>query len=240
MSAPSVLITSSLELPPTLDGRVMVAVDVIRATTTAVTAVALGRRCMTVASLAEAVAVAATLDRPLLAGELAGTVPPGFELDNSPADLVDRSDVARPLVLLSSSGTRLLARSSGTPVYVACFRNQSAVAARLRELGASVVLVGACSRGEFREEDQMCCARIAASLIDAGFEAEAPTRALVDRWRDAPLNAIRRSRSVAFLEQSGRAHDLDFVLTHVDDLDCVFVVEEGEVVSAAAPVPTRG
>jgi 2-phosphosulfolactate phosphatase len=239
MSAPSVLITSSLELPPTLDGRAMVAVDVIRATTTAVTAVALGRRCLPVANLAEAAAIAATLDQPLLAGELGGTVPAGFEMDNSPADLVHRSDVARPLVLLSSSGTRLLTRSCDTSVYVACFRNQLAVAERLRELGTPVALVGACSRGEFREEDQMCCARIAASLIDAGFEAEGPTAAMVERWRGTPLNAIRRSRSVAFLEQTGRAHDLEFVLTHVDDLDCVFVVEDGEVVSAPAPVPMR-
>ncbi|MBV9580861.1 MAG: 2-phosphosulfolactate phosphatase, partial [Chloroflexi bacterium] len=221
------------------EGWVMVAVDVIRATTTAVTAVSLGRRCLPVATAAEAAAVAATLDHPLLAGELAGTVPAGFELDNSPADLVRRSDVDRPLVLLSSSGTRLMARPFGTPVYVACLRNESAVAACLRELGMRVALVGACSRGEFREEDQICCARIAASLIDAGFQAAGPTAALVERWRDAPLNAIRRSRSTAFLEQTGRLDDLEFVLTHVDDLDCVFVVENGELVSVPAPVLTR-
>jgi 2-phosphosulfolactate phosphatase len=239
MSSPSVLITSSLEVPPTLDDRVIVVVDVIRATTTAVTAVALGRRCLPVASLAEAAAVAATLDQPLLAGELGGGVPSGFELDNSPADLARRSDVVRPMVLLSSSGTRLLARPGTTPVYVACFRNQSAVAARLCELGARVALVGACSRGEFREEDQLCCARIAASLIDAGFEVDGPTVALVERWREAPLDAIRCSRSVAFLEQTGRAQDLEFVLTHVDDVDCAFLVEDGELVAAPAPVPSR-
>lgn len=236
MTRPSVLITSSLEVPPSLDDRAMVAVDVIRATTTAVTAVALGRRCLPVASLAEAVAVAAALDQPLLAGELGGTVPDGFEIDNSPADVASRSDVERPLVLLSSSGSRLLARPGSTPVYAACLRNQSAVAAWLRELRAPVVLVGACSRGEFREEDQLCCARIAASLIDAGFEPEGATAALVARWRDAPLNAIRCSNSVAFLERAGRVDDLEFVLTHVDDLDCVFVVEDGELV--AAPVLT--
>jgi 2-phosphosulfolactate phosphatase len=238
--ARSVLITSSLAVPPDPDSRaVVVAVDVIRATTTAVTAVDLGRRCLPVGSLAEAAATAAELDDPLLAGELGGTIPAGFDLDNSPAELARRSDIARPLVLLSSSGTRLMVQPrGGAPLYVACFRNQAAVAAHLRELSARVALVGACSRGEFREEDQWCCARIAASLIEAGFVAEGSTAALVDRWRDVPPTALLGSRSVAFLRETGRAQDLDFVLAHIDDVDRAFVVRDGEIVAAPVLVPT--
>ena len=57
------------------DGWAVVAIDVIRATTTATTAVALGRRCFPVPSLEAAVPLAAQLDRPLLVGELGGTCP---------------------------------------------------------------------------------------------------------------------------------------------------------------------
>jgi len=53
-------------------GDVIVVVDVVRATTTAVTAVAQGRRCFTAPSVAAARRRAARLEQPLLAGEIGG------------------------------------------------------------------------------------------------------------------------------------------------------------------------
>src|SRR5438034_11600279 len=88
-------------------GYAIVAVDVIRATTTAVTAVASGRRCFPVPSLETAVPLAARLDNPLLVGELGGNAPYGFHLTNSPAQIAPRADVERAMILLSTSGTPL-------------------------------------------------------------------------------------------------------------------------------------
>src|SRR5919199_845257 len=93
------------------DGYAIVAVDVIRATTTAVTGVALNRRCFPTPSLEAAVPLAARLDNPLLVGELGGNMPYGFDLTNSPAALALRSDVSRPMILLSTSGTKVLCQA---------------------------------------------------------------------------------------------------------------------------------
>src|SRR5947207_7423309 len=90
-------------------GYAIVAVDVIRATTLAVTAVALGRRCFPVPSLDAVLRLASTLPDALLAGEIGGEMPPGMHMNNSPAALARRADVARPLIMVSSSGTRLIA-----------------------------------------------------------------------------------------------------------------------------------
>ena len=57
------------------DGFAIVAVDVIRATTTAVTGVALKRRCFPVPSVEVATVLAETLEEPLLVGELGGNMP---------------------------------------------------------------------------------------------------------------------------------------------------------------------
>src|SRR5947208_287409 len=104
-----------------------VAIDVIRATTTAVTAIASGRRCYPVSSVAEAVEMSHTLENPLLVGELGGDMPPGFDLTNSPAKLAQREEVSRPMILLSSSGTQLMqAISDRQGAYVASFRNYNA------------------------------------------------------------------------------------------------------------------
>ena len=150
----------------------VVAVDVIRSTTTAITAVERGHRCFVATTVDDAKRIAAGLSQPLLAGELHGRLISGFDVGNSPAAIAERTDVDRPIVLLSSSGTALMvaAGERSRSVLVACLRNVSATVAHLADRGGSVVLLGAETRGEFREEDQLCCAAIAGGLIGAGFE----------------------------------------------------------------------
>jgi 2-phosphosulfolactate phosphatase len=215
-------------------GYAIVAVDVIRATTTAITGVALGRRCFPEPTVAAALRRAAHLERALLVGEVGGNMPTGFDLTNSPAALASRTDVERPMVLVSSSGTTLLHQAQACgPVYLACFRNARAFAPWITGRHPRVAVLGAASRGEFREEDQMCCAQIAAQLLEAGYEPEdAVTEDLITRWRDAPADAWLESNSVAYLRQTGALKDLAFIREHTDDLSTVFPLRSGEVVAA--------
>jgi 2-phosphosulfolactate phosphatase len=214
------------------DGHAVVAVDVIRATTTAVTAAVRGIRVFPVASLEGALPLAARLDRPLLVGELGGNMPYGFDLNNSPVAM-DTLPLDRPVILLSTSGTRLIVEARGADaVYAGCLRN---VSAQARALVAHdrVALVGAGTRGEFRPEDQLGCAWIAARLEGEGFEpAGDSTREVVARWRDADVASIEESASAEYLRTSGQLHDLAFVLAHVDDLDAAFRLEGEELVRA--------
>lgn len=208
----------------------IVAVDVIRATTTAATAVWRGHEVFPVRSLEEARAVADLLERPLLVGELAGETPPGFEETNSPAALDLRQDVERPVVLLSSNGSTLLreAGERGEASYAACLRNASAQAEWLLRRHRRVALLGAGAQGGFRIEDQYCCARIAATLLRAGYCPVGMTREVVERWAALPVDVIAGGRSAAFLRRTGQLEDLDFVLSRVDDIPAVFPLVEGE------------
>jgi 2-phosphosulfolactate phosphatase len=214
-------------------GSVVVAVDVLRSTTTAITGVAAGRKCFPVPSLDAATALATRLEGRLLVGELGGNMPYGFDLTNSPSELAERTDLDRPMILISSSGTGLLCEADkAATMYAACLRNISAQVRFLMERHADIVLLGAATRGEFREEDQLCCARIAAPLIDAGYEPLGETAHIIERWRDAPFETLLAGKSAAYLRDTGQQRDLDFVLTHVDDVDAVFLVDHGEIVRA--------
>ncbi|HEV2998884.1 MAG TPA: 2-phosphosulfolactate phosphatase, partial [Solirubrobacteraceae bacterium] len=93
-------------LPAVAEETAIVAIDVIRATTTALTAVACGRRLYPAGSIEAAVRLAADLDRPILAGELGGVQPYGFDLQNSPVQIEALEGSTRPIILLSTSGTR--------------------------------------------------------------------------------------------------------------------------------------
>jgi 2-phosphosulfolactate phosphatase len=213
-------------------GYAIVAVDVMRATTTAVTGVALGRRCFPAPTLEAAVPLAARLRNPLLVGELGGSMPYGFDINNSPVELEARTDIHRPMLLLSTSGTRLICGAAeGQVMYVACLRNYSAQITHLAAHHPAVAVVGAGSRGAFREEDQLCCAWIAAGLLAAGYEPQNErTLALVAWWATMPLDAIVDGASAEYLRTTGQARDLEFILTHVDDLDAVYRFERGQVV----------
>jgi len=232
--AETVLIHSSAEAPPVHPDRAVVVLDVIRASTTAVTALAQGRRVFPVVSVREARVVAARLSQPLLAGELEGQTPPGFDETNSPAAIEARTDFGRPLVLLSSSGTKTINEARGRAVYVACIRNALAQTMLLIERHPHVAIVGAATKGQFRLEDQLCAARIAEGLIAAGYRPVGRTADLVDRCRDQPLSNIGSGASANYLRRSGQDRDLDFVLGHIDDLDAAFELIDGEIIQVSA------
>jgi 2-phosphosulfolactate phosphatase len=218
-------------LAPVAADKAIVAVDVIRATTTAVTAAARGRRLYPAGSIEASVRLAADLDRPILAGELGGVKPYGFDLQNSPSQMEALEDSARPLILLSTSGTRLIAEAVQHGVtYLGCLRNAAAQAAHLAANGRDVLILGADSRGEFREEDKLCAGRIAGALVKEGFSvADRATAEVLERWGQAPNDSFLHGPSAQYLRDTGQEEDLAFVLEHIDDLASVFVVEHGEV-----------
>lgn len=211
----------------------VVTVDVIRATTTAITAVSTGRRCFPAPTLDDALRLASALDNPILAGELDGDMPTCFHMNNSPAELFGRSDISRPLVLLSSSGTKLMCNAMGSDVvYVACFRNCSSLSRELVAKGyPRIALLGAGARGALREEDHLCCAWIGAELARHGYvPQDRRTSEILDRWANAPTTDCLISKSADYLKRTGQLADLDFILNRINDLEEIFVLERGEVV----------
>jgi len=217
------------------DRYAIVVVDVIRATTVATTAVSMGRRVFPAKTTDDACVIAATLDDPLLVGELGGNKPYGFHMTNSPVQIAAREDVHRPMVLVSSSGTQLLLNAVGAEaVYLACLRNISAVARYIGGRHKRIAVLGAGSRGQFRREDQMGCAWVAEKLLGSGYLPETQqTSDLVSRWHNASSDKIRGGKSAEYLNRSGQQDDLEFILDHFDDLDTVPSLVEGELISAS-------
>jgi 2-phosphosulfolactate phosphatase len=211
---------------------VVVAVDVIRATTLAVTAVALGHRCFAAVNLDEAYKLHDRIPGAMLAGELAGDMPAGFDMNNSPADLAAMGGPLRPIVMLSTSGTELMliASRSRHGAFLACFRNYSSVARHVSTLEQNVAVIGAGSRNEFREEDQMCCAWVAEQLISSGYcAADSRTSEIIKRWSGVPATACASGNSVGYLRRTGQMRDYDFIVNNIDDLDFPVKIVGNEV-----------
>lgn len=217
------------------DRYAIVVVDVIRATTVATTAVSMGRRVFPAKTTDDAYVIAATLNDPLLVGELGGNKPYGFHMTNSPVQVAAIEDVHRPMVMVSTSGTLLMLNAVGSEaIYLACLRNVSAVARHIDGRHERIAVLGAGSRGRFRREDQIGCAWVAEKLLEAGYLSETQqTSDWISRWHNASADEIRGGKSAEYLNRSGQQEDLEFILGHIDDLDTVPSLVNGELISVS-------
>jgi 2-phosphosulfolactate phosphatase len=215
-------------------GYAVVAIDIIRASTTITTALSLGRRIFPVKTTDEAFILADKLSEPLLVGEIGGNVPYGFEMTNSPVDIASRTDIARPMIFISSSGTQLMLNAAGADaVYAACFRNLSAVAGRIAGKHDAVAVIGAGTRGQFRREDQMGCALVAERLVEMGYKPGSRlTEEYIRKWKGSDFRVIRSGKSAEYLKRTGQEKDLEFVLSHIDDLQTTPMLIKGEFIEA--------
>src|SRR5262245_43581211 len=131
-----VYLLPELAPPERLRQGVAVVIDVLRATTSIIHALAAG--CTVVLPCAE-VDEARTLSgsmpagRVLLAGERGGLPIAGFDLGNSPRRFTPRTCRGLSLVLTTTNGTRALLRcANAARTLVAAFVNYSAVCEQLR------------------------------------------------------------------------------------------------------------
>ncbi|MEO6808364.1 MAG: 2-phosphosulfolactate phosphatase [Isosphaeraceae bacterium] len=157
------------QIPPgALQGGVAVVVDVLRATTTMVHALAAG--CLAVIPCLEIedarrIAASQPPGSTLLAGERQGLPIEGFDLSNSPADFTAEACAGKTLVFTTTNGTRaLLACQEAERVVVASFVNLSATARLLREDGRPVHIVCSGTDGFISFEDSLLAGALAEEL----------------------------------------------------------------------------
>lgn len=236
-----VAIDSASESPvrqPDFDAIVLV--DVFCDTTMLVTSAAQGRQTFPASSAPVAVDLARGLREPILATSERDTWRPGFEMHDSPSALAGRPDL-RPFVLSCGIGATLAANALAWPdVYLLCLRNVSATARYLALRHERVLILDSSSDGDVRCEDQIAAARLARALCDAGFAATGlDTRETLERWGAADPALAAWGRSAEELRRRRREQDLDFVLSHYDDVDVVCSYAGGRLHALCAAEPAR-
>lgn len=158
-----------------VEGRTAVVIDVIRATSCIVEAMANGARAIFPTVLAEkAIKLASDLGREdtLLCGERKGIKIEGFDLGNSPAEFTIEVVEGKQLVMSTTNGTRaLLAVEHADRVLVASFLNLSAVAGALA--GVSDLLVVCAGRQDrFSLDDALCAGHLIRRILEERGEGE--------------------------------------------------------------------
>lgn len=140
-----------------LRGTVVVALDVFRATSTMITALAQGSEIiLPVSSEEEALAQKRLQPQALLGGERYGEQIPGFDLGNSPLEYQEELLREKPLIFMSTNGTKaILAAKDAAKIYLASFLNALPTAQQLRN-EEDIVLACAGTKGTLSLEDTCC------------------------------------------------------------------------------------
>jgi 2-phosphosulfolactate phosphatase len=201
-----------------LSKKTVVVIDVLRATSTIVCALAAGARSVfPVASIEEAVRLAQVLGREdaLLAGERKSLRIEGFDLGNSPSEFTPERVEGKHLVMNTTNGTvALLAAAGAGHVLVGALVNLDAVARAVAELGKDAVALCAGREQRFAVEDAVCAGllfqRVRALKKGARYGGDAAVTAqlLASHYATSVPLVLSKSAAGRQLARAGLGADL--------------------------------
>jgi 2-phosphosulfolactate phosphatase len=174
--------------------KIVVVVDVLRASATIIAALANGAKAIIPLATPEEVRNHASKhcrEEVLLCGERQGVCLPGFDLGNSPREYKSQVVAGKVLYFTSTNGTQILAKARDAQrVFVSGFNNVSASLTLLKSLRADTLIVCAGCEGLFSLEDA-----VYAGMLVRGLE-------------DLPQSKKTDSAEAACLLYDAYAHDL--------------------------------
>ena len=213
-------------------GKVVVAVDVLRATTTLVAAFANGAaQAVPVRSPEEAWSVKATrFPDALMGGERQSVRIDGFDLSNSPREYTREAVLGRTLVFTTTNGTGLLRTlESAVRVVLGALINVDAVCDVVADEPADLLIACAGHRGRVTMEDVLCAGACVSRLRDRYETVDAASRAaelLWNRFGDDALDALSGCEHGSGLAALGLGEDLVYA-TGIGRTDIVPEVVDG-------------
>jgi 2-phosphosulfolactate phosphatase len=214
----------TLALLSDAERKLCIVVDVLRATSSAVTMFGRGLAELLVAeTIGEARRLAEGHPGHLLCGEEGSLPPPGFDFGNSPSEFAGIELTGRRAILATTNGTVALARAAGSPVVlVGAMLNVRAVAAlAVREAAAEGLDIAILCSGRnraraFSLEDTFCAGAILEAILledGASFKlADDATaaRRLYRCYRGSARAAFREADHSASLVELGLGRDVEF------------------------------
>jgi len=220
-----------------LQGKAVVVIDALRATSTMIEAFENGCAAfIPVLTVEEAKRKVAECAKPdfSLGGERGGRMVEGFQFGNSPRDYPADKVCGKTVVMTTTNGTRALVAARGAAkVLIGAFMNRTALAKRLIQEGRDVLMACAGEKDQFCLEDTLCAGAIidslekagaAVSLSDSGLAANR----LFHSSEDSLCRKLLECEWGRYLESIGLGPDVE-ICARMDSSSIVPVFEEGRI-----------
>ncbi len=196
-----------------------VIIDVLRATTTIITALHNGATgLIPVGDMDEVNKIAQQLDstKYMLCGEKDGVKIEGYDLGNSPLEYTPESIDGKTLIFKTSNGTQAITRAQkASEILIGAFLNMQSVVEALRQRDNEIVLICAGWRGRLAIEDMLCAGQIVYELYDGQLPDKAPDGAkiafsLYEKYADRVEGVINSSNHAVRLQETVNGEDVQY------------------------------
>lgn len=200
-------------------GKTTVVIDVLRASSTIVTALENGaKEIIPVATIEFAVKVSGGMfgGQTLLGGERNTKKIEGFALGNSPLEYEEKVVKGKSIILYTTNGTKALVKAKFSEnLFVASFLNLSSVAKNLVSLKKDVEIICAGRNNLFSLEDTVCAGMLISEIIKLNEEVEpndsvGVALALSQKFDDDILGMLKLSDHGKLLIENGFEEDLNY------------------------------
>ena len=221
----------------------VVIIDVLRATSSIVTALANNAKgIIPVKDMSEASKMAGNLDssRYLLCGEKNGKKIEGYHLGNSPFEYTRERVAGKTLILNTSNGTKAIAKANlAKRIIIASFLNLDSVVNKLKEFNDEVILVCAGWRGRMSLEDLLCAGQILYSVWNGALPTKATDGAkaafsLYEKFGDNIEEVVMQSNHAVRLARLIGIEDVQYCCQH-NILNVYPVLKEGIITDLNDP-----
>ena len=224
--------------PKLLSNKVVIVIDVLRATSVMVHALSEGAlEIIPVATVEEAFQRVKTfpLGTTLLGGERGSRKIEGFDVGNSPKEYMAERVRGKRLILTTTNGTKALHFvSSGEEIMVVSFFNMAAIAERCFELDRDLLIFPSGDKGDFSLEDTVCGGMLIDLIIKKGkkpitlTDASYTAHILYQRFKDNLIGAFRLSHHGRELIDLGLEEDLLYC-AQIDTTNIVPIFKDGVI-----------
>lgn len=218
-----------------LEGKIVIVVDIFRASSTMIAALANGiTEIKTFADLEECRAM--KKEGYLIAGERNGLTAPGFEMGNSPVAYLNKAYEGRKLAMTTTNGTLAISKSSGADeILIGAFPNLSATIQYLQSKNQDVLIHCAGWKGMFNLEDSLYAGALAKSLEsshEASEDGALAMKALFEKEGHNLKGFLSQASHAKRLQNHNIEADIDFCLT-LDLFNIIGKVSNGALKATA-------
>ena len=203
-----------------LAGKLVVIIDILRASSTIVTALANGcRGFIPILSPDKAKEKAQEFEkeRILLGGEREGIKIEGFNLGNSPREYKREAVKGKTIIFSTTNGVKTLEMVKGAHrIIIGSFLNLQAVCDYCTDYKGDILIICAGRKGRFSLEDTACAGMMVNSLRDVfpgdyqEVDANLTAQLLYVKFGNNILEILGKSQHGRYLESIGLGEDLKF------------------------------
>lgn len=235
MNTLDVFFSANSFLEDELRNKTVVVIDVLRASSTIITALMNGAKgVIPVGDMAEASKISQNVDSEnyLLCGEKDGVKIEGYNLGNSPLEYTPGVVKGKTLIFNTTNGTKAIKKSLGSAnIHIASFLNLSRIVNTLRSEQHDIILVCAGWKGRLALEDLLLAGNIIYKLKDGNLDGNARDGAkvafgLYEKYKDQLPDIILQSNHAVRLKNLIGEEDIHYCC-QTDISDLLPSLEEG-------------